>query len=86
MIAYKTELISRAAKAYFARYTKKEIVNVTSKEGSLSFRAFLLLTRYNGLRGSICVTDMVELIQGIPSGSVFHEGDKVTRFNQLRSL
>ncbi len=37
----------------------------------MSFRAFLVLARYNGFRGSICVTDMVELIQGIPSGRVY---------------
>jgi hypothetical protein len=52
----------------------------------LSFRAFLVLARYNGFRGSICVTDMVELIQGIPSGRVYMRETRFTRVSLLRRL
>lgn len=52
----------------------------------LSFRAILVLTRYNGFRGSICVTDMVELIHGIPSGRVFMRETRFTRVSLLRRL
>ena len=65
---------------------KNEIVNVASKRIPLSFRAFLFPTRYNGFRGSICVTDMVELIQGIPSGRVYMRETRFTRVSLLRRL
>ena len=51
----------------------------------MSLRAFLLLTGYNGFRGSICVTNVVELIKTFRR-SCLHEGDRFNRVSLLRGL